>query len=106
MFSPLAECSIPALKYLLRYAKLCGTSYKRFANTGKQNAPITHEILTQSKEERSIDQLFSCPLGGESYLRLMEFLPDRKTVRVKTCSPLYDKYLLDADQQFAVAMDR
>lgn len=45
------------------------------------------------------------PLGGEGYLRLLEFLPDRRTVRVKTYSPLYDKYLTEADQQFVFTID-
>lgn len=44
-------------------------------------------------------------LGGEGYMRLMEFRPDGKTVKVKTYSPLYDKYLTAADQQFAFELD-
>jgi 3',5'-cyclic AMP phosphodiesterase CpdA len=44
-------------------------------------------------------------LGGEGYLRLMEFLPDGKTVRVKTYSPLYDRYLTAADQQFTIVIE-
>jgi hypothetical protein len=39
-------------------------------------------------------------LGGEGYLRLIEFLPDGKTVHVKSYSPLYDSYLQDAGNQF------
>jgi 3',5'-cyclic AMP phosphodiesterase CpdA len=31
--------------------------------------------------------------GGEGYLRLVEFLADRRTVRVHTYSPLYDRFL-------------
>jgi hypothetical protein len=46
------------------------------------------------------------PLGGESYLRLVEFLPDGKTVRAKTYSPLYDKYLDDDANQFSFQLDR
>ena len=71
-----------------------GTGYLASKNDRGQ---VTHQIMSNYQFRN---------LGGESYLRLMEFLPDRKTVRVKTYSPLYDKYLLDADQQFAVAMDR
>ncbi len=44
-------------------------------------------------------------LGGEAYLRRLEFLPDGKTVQVKTYSPLYDKYLLTPDQQFPLKVD-
>lgn len=72
-----------------------GTGYLASKNDRGQ---VTHQIL-QNYQMRT--------LGGESYLRLLEFLPDNKrTVRVRTYSPLYDKYMLDADQQFAVAMDR
>ena len=44
-------------------------------------------------------------LGGEAYMRLLEFLPDGRTVQVKTYSPLYDKYLLQPDQQFQLELD-
>lgn len=44
-------------------------------------------------------------LGGEAYLRLLEFQPDGKTLRVKSYSPLYDKYLLEADQQFELSFE-
>jgi len=46
------------------------------------------------------------PLGGEGYLRLLEFLPDGRTVHVKTYSPLYDKYLPDAANQFSFELER
>ena len=45
-------------------------------------------------------------LGGEGYLRILEFLPDGKTVHVKSYSPLYDKYLDDAANQFSFELDR
>jgi hypothetical protein len=45
-------------------------------------------------------------LGGEAYLRILEFLPDGKTVHVKSYSPLYDKYLSDPDSQFSFELDR
>jgi len=44
-------------------------------------------------------------LGGEAYLRLLEFHPDGRTVQVKTYSPLYDSYLLEPDQQFQLTID-
>jgi hypothetical protein len=40
------------------------------------------------------------PLGGEGYLRLVEVLPDGKTVHARSYSPLYDRYLTQPDQQF------
>ena len=42
------------------------------------------------------------PLGGESWLRLLEFLPDGRTVQVKTYSPLYETYKTDPDNQFVI----
>jgi hypothetical protein len=45
-------------------------------------------------------------IGGEGFLRILEFPPDGKTVRVKTYSPLYDKYLQDRSQQFSFQLDR
>jgi hypothetical protein len=44
-------------------------------------------------------------LGGEGYMRLMEFLSDGKTVRIYTYSPLYDSFLVEADQNFTVTLD-
>jgi len=44
-------------------------------------------------------------LGGESYMRLVEVLPDDKTIRVSTYSPLYDSYLPDADQTYNFTLD-
>jgi hypothetical protein len=44
-------------------------------------------------------------LGGEGYLRILEFLPDGKTVHAKSYSPLYDRYLTDPDNQFAFTID-
>jgi hypothetical protein len=45
-------------------------------------------------------------LGGEAYLRILEFLPDGKTVHVKSYSPLYDKYLTDPANQFSFELDQ
>ncbi|MEZ5338853.1 MAG: hypothetical protein R3F46_11390 [bacterium] len=39
-------------------------------------------------------------LGGECYLRLLEFRPDG-SVQVSSYSPLYDSYLLTPNQQFS-----
>lgn len=39
-------------------------------------------------------------LGGEAYLRVLEFQPDGKTVKVTTHSPVYNNYLTTTDQDF------
>lgn len=44
-------------------------------------------------------------LGGEGYLRLMEFRPDGKTVQIKTYSPYTGTYLTDPQNQFAVTLE-
>ncbi len=40
------------------------------------------------------------PLGGSGYLRLLEFQPDGKTVRMKAYSPVYDRYVTRPDHSF------
>jgi Calcineurin-like phosphoesterase len=43
--------------------------------------------------------------GGLGYLRLLEFLPDGKTLRVKTYSPSLGVYATGKDQDFKLAID-
>ncbi|MBN2216574.1 MAG: metallophosphoesterase [Pirellulales bacterium] len=45
-------------------------------------------------------------LGGAGRLRLLEFLPDGKTVQVRSYSPLYDRYETDPQNQFRFRIDR
>jgi hypothetical protein len=45
------------------------------------------------------------PLGGESWLRLLEFLPDGKTIQVKTYCPLYEKFETGPESQFVINYD-
>ena len=44
-------------------------------------------------------------LGGEGYLRILELLPDHRTLVVRTYSPLLDRYLAGADQQMTLRLD-
>ncbi|WAS91607.1 metallophosphoesterase [Nannocystis punicea] len=44
-------------------------------------------------------------VGGEGYLRLLELLPDGRTMHVRTYSPLLDRYLVEPDQQFTIELD-
>lgn len=44
-------------------------------------------------------------LGGEGYMRLLEFEEDAKTVKVFTYSPLYDSFLTEPDQTFTITLD-
>jgi len=43
--------------------------------------------------------------GGQGYLRLLEVLPDGKTVQVKTYSPWVDDHRTEWDQQFMIRID-
>jgi len=44
------------------------------------------------------------PLGGESWLRLLEFLPDGKTIQVKNYCPLCEKYNTGSENRFVIQM--
>jgi hypothetical protein len=44
-------------------------------------------------------------LGGEGYMRLLEFLGDGRTVKVYTYSPLYDSFMPDLDQNLVITLD-
>ena len=57
---------------------------------------VVHQLMADYQER---------PLGGEGYLRLMEFLPDGQTVQVKTYSPVLDRYLTEPGQQFVLKLD-
>lgn len=69
----------------------------------------TGYLASKNDRGRTVHQILANyqfrELGGEAYLRLMEFLPDGKTVRVKSYSPLHDRYLTDPDQQFTLVID-
>lgn len=69
----------------------------------------TGYLASRNDRGRTVHQILANyqfrTLGGEAYLRLMEFLPDGRTVRVKTYSPLHDRYLTDPDQQFTFVIE-
>jgi hypothetical protein len=44
-------------------------------------------------------------LGGEGFMRLIEFQQDGRTVKVSTYSPLLDRYLPEPDQSFSFTLD-
>lgn len=44
-------------------------------------------------------------LGGEAYLRLLEFQPNNTTVRVRSYSPIYDRDLTTPDHRFTIELD-
>ncbi len=70
-----------------------GTGY--LASTNDRGRTV-HQILANYQMRE---------LGGEGYLRLMEFLPDGRTVRVKSYSPVFNRYMTEPDQQFEFVLD-
>lgn len=44
------------------------------------------------------------PVGGESWLRLLEFLPDGRTIQVKNYCPLTGKYETGPESQFVIKL--
>jgi hypothetical protein len=56
---------------------------------------VVHQLMADYQERAQ---------GGEGYLRLMEFLPDGRTVQVKTYSPTLDRYLTDERQEFVLRL--
>jgi 3',5'-cyclic AMP phosphodiesterase CpdA len=57
---------------------------------------VVHQILANYQMRQ---------LGGEGYLRLLELLPDGRTLRVRSYSPLWDRDLLGPDQRFTLELD-
>lgn len=66
--------------------------WKRLSSKGDAGNTV-HQILSDYQRE---------PNGGDGWLRLMEFLPDGKTVQVKTYSTTKDAYRTDDDNQFTL----
>lgn len=44
-------------------------------------------------------------LGGEGYLRILELLPDGRSLIVRSYSPLWDEYMVGADQYLELELD-
>ena len=68
-------------------------------STGKDGAKV-HQILSNYQMGVKPDR----PFHGGGYFRLMQFLPDKKTVRVRTYSPWLDQWFTDASQQFELVL--
>lgn len=70
-----------------------GTGY--LASTSDRGLTV-HQILANYQMRE---------LGGEGYLRLLEFQPDGSTVRIKTYSPLFDRSMTAPDHHFTITLD-
>jgi hypothetical protein len=58
---------------------------------------ICHQMLSNYQ--------FRPRLGGDGYMRLVEFLDDNQTVRVFTYSPIDDSFLTEPDQTYTFRLD-
>ena len=70
----------------------------RLTSTGDHGNKV-HQILNnfQSGVTGSIE-------GGQGYLRIFTFKPDKKTVEVKTYSPVLDQYKTDSQHEFVLEL--
>jgi hypothetical protein len=57
---------------------------------------VVHQLLANYQMNRE---------GGEGYLRLLEFLPDDRTLRVRSYSPALGAFKTAADQQFDLELE-
>ncbi len=77
---------------------LCGhlSQAARLTSVNDQGFAV-HQILSDYQNRK---------LGGEGFMRLMEFWPDGETVQVITYSPLYGAYLTDEAEQFTLTIGK
>jgi hypothetical protein len=61
----------------------CGHSSRAYMRSTGDKGQQVHQMLFNTQSE---------PQGGEGWLRLLEFLPDDRTVRVRTYSTLLDQW--------------
>jgi len=74
-------------------------------HTGDGRGFLTSQNEKGKKAHQMLVDYQGRNLGGEGYLRILEFQPDGKTVQVKSYSPLHDGYLPDPGSQFRFEMD-
>lgn len=76
---------------------VCGHVHasRRRADQGT-HGNLVHQILVDYQGR---------PEGGQGFLRLMEFLPDGRTVRMTSISPSFDRALTDAENQFDIQLE-
>ena len=74
-----------------------GPGAARIAKTGEAGNTV-HLMLANFQRGVNPDRGY----GGGGYMRLLRFMPDGRTVEVKTYSPWYDTWLTDNAQQFTI----
>ncbi len=68
------------------------SGYLASEGAGKQ---LVHQVLTNYQTRKD---------GGGGYIRLIQFLPDQKTVRLRAYSPWYDHWLAEYGQHFDIQL--
>jgi hypothetical protein len=77
------------------------------------NGHVLHDglgfLVSKADKGNTVNQMLvnyqMLEFGGGGWLRLLEFLPDKKTVQVRDYSPLYDKWNTEADNQFSFSLE-
>ena len=66
-------------------------------------------LASRNESGKVVHQISSCyqgwPEGGGGYLRLLQFHPDGKTVKVRTYSPWYDQWKTAPLEEFSFQLD-
>lgn len=81
-------------------------SKNRFAMTlnGHVLNDGTGFLVSEDATGRKVPQILANyqmrAIGGSGYLRILEFQPDRRTVRMKAYSPVYDRFIPRPDHSF------
>jgi len=66
-------------------------------------------LASKGRVGNTVHQMLSnyqmMPSGGRGYLRLLELMPDGRTVQVKTYSPVHDDHMTSDQHQFVIELD-
>jgi hypothetical protein len=81
----------------------------RFVFSGHILGQGTGYLASRNDLGRTVHQMASNyqhrDLGGQGYMRLLEFYPDQRRVGVRTYSPILGRFLLSPTQQFELLLD-
>jgi hypothetical protein len=76
------------------------------------NGHVLHDglgyLASQGDHGNTVHQMLvnfqMLPVGGEAWLRIVQFQPDGKTVKVEDYSPLYETFNTNPDNQFSITL--
>jgi hypothetical protein len=73
-----------------------------------QNTVAYHQVSTNDSGKRVVEILADYQKehhGGDAWLRLLRFVPDKREIRVQTYSPALQRFRTDPKNEFVVPMD-